>query len=122
MDEETSRRNHLILLSDGHLIVNYPDYDSWPRKLMGTKWPFFLSVHLFYFTPQSIRQILEKHGFQVVRIEPYFQTLELGYVLERAGQIFYFAKWVERAVKILGLGQIPFKYYLGQTLVTAKKA
>ena len=111
-----------ILLSDGHLIVNYPDYDSWPRKLMGTKWPFFLSVHLFYFTPQSIRQILEKHGFQVVRIEPYFQTLELGYVLERAGQIFYFAKWVEKAVKTLGLGQIPFKYYLGQTLVTAKKA
>jgi hypothetical protein len=43
-------------------------------------------------------------------------------VLERAGKIFYFAKWVEKAVKTLGLGQIPFKYYLGQTLVTAKKA
>ena len=111
-----------ILHSDGQLIINYPEYDSWPRKLMGIKWPFFLSVHLFYFTPKSIRQILEKHGFLVVRLEPYYQTLELGYVLERAGQIFSLAKWLEKAVRILGLGQIPFTYYIGQTLVTARKA
>jgi len=111
-----------ILHSDGQLIINYPEYDSWPRKLMGVKWPFFLSVHLFYFTPKSIRQILEMHGFLVVRLEPYYQTLELGYVLERAGQIFPLVKWLEKAVKILGLGQIPFTYYIGQTLVTAQKA
>ena len=111
-----------ILHSDGQLIVNYPEYDSWPRKLMGAKWPFFLNVHLFYFTPKSIKQILEKHGFLVLRLEPYYQTLELGYVLERAGQIFSLAKWLEKAVKTLGLGQIPFTYYIGQTLVTAKKA
>ncbi len=111
-----------ILHSDGQLIINYPEYNSWPRKLMGVKWPFFLSVHLFYFTPKSIRQILEKHGFLVVRLEPYYQTLELGYILERAGQIFPLAKWLEKAVKILGLEQIPFTYYIGQTLVTAKKA
>ena len=111
-----------ILHSDGQLIVNYPEYDSWPRKLLGAKWPFFLSVHLFYFSPKSIQQILERHGFLVLRLEPYYQTLELGYVLERAGQIFSLVKWLEKIVKILGFGKIPFKYYIGQTLVTARKA
>ena len=70
----------------------------------------------------SIQYIPENYGFLVIRIEPYYQTLELGYVLERAGQIFYLAKWLEKAVKTLGLGQIPFTYYIGQTLVTAHKA
>ena len=111
-----------VLHTEGHLIVNYPEYDSWPRKLLGMKWPFFLSVHLFYFTPNSIRNILKKHGFRVIRIEPYYQTLELGYVLGRAGQIFPLAKWIEKAVKAFGLGGLPFKYYIGQSLVTAKKA
>ena len=70
----------------------------------------------------NIQQILEKHGFLVLRLEPYYQTLELGYVLERAGKIFFLAKWLEKGVKTLGLGQIPFTYYIGQTLVTAQKA
>ena len=70
----------------------------------------------------NIQQIQEKLGFLVIRIEPYHQTLELGYVLEIAGQIFSLAKWLEKAVKTLGLGQIPFTYYIGQTLVTAQKA
>ena len=63
----------------------------------------------------SIKQILKKHGFLVIRIEPYYQTLELGYVLERAREFFFLAKWLEKAVKTLGLGQIPFTYYIGQT-------
>ena len=110
-----------ILHQDGHLIINYPEFDSWPRKLMGKKWPFFLSVHLFYFTPKSISNILEKHGFKVIRMEPYYQTLELGYILERAGRIFSFFKWIEKPIKAIGLGGIPFTYYIGQTLVTAMR-
>lgn len=110
-----------ILDQDGHLIVNYPEYDSWPRKLMGKKWPFFLSVHLYYFTPKSILRIFEKHGFTVIRMEAYYQTLELGYILERAGQIFSLFKWIEKFIKAIGLEKIPFTYYIGQTLVTARK-
>ena len=110
-----------ILHPEGYLIVNYPEYDSWPRKLLGFKWPFFLSVHLFYFTPNSIRNLLKKNGFRVIRIEPYYQTLELGYILERASQILSLFKWLEKAVKALGIGGFPLKYYIGQSLVTARK-
>ena len=70
----------------------------------------------------NIQQIQEKHGFQMILIAPYYQSLEFRYIPERAGKIVFLAKWLEKAVKTLGLGQIPFTYYIGQTLVTAQKA
>jgi 2-polyprenyl-3-methyl-5-hydroxy-6-metoxy-1,4-benzoquinol methylase len=112
---------HRILKPDGKLIINYPEYDSWPRKLLGYKWPFFLSVHLYYFTPETISHLLKNCGFRTKHCEPYLQTLELGYVLKRAGQIFTPFKWVEHVVKSIGLGRVPITYYIGQTLVTAVK-
>ena len=110
-----------ILKDDGYLIVNFPAYDSWPRKLMGMKWPFFLSVHLFYFTIDSISALLEKCGYFMLDARPYYQTLELGYILERATHIFPLLRFPKRIVDLLGLGGIPITYYLGQTLVTARK-
>ncbi len=110
-----------ILDDDGFLLVNYPEYDSWPRKLLGKKWPFFLNVHLFYFTPETIKKLMAKNGFEVLKVEPYFQTLELGYILERAGKVLPFFKFVAKLVNLCGIGKIPFTYYIGQTLVTAKK-
>ena len=70
----------------------------------------------------NIQQIQEKLGFQMILIEPYYQSLEFRYIPERAGKIVFLVKWLEKAVKILGLGQIPLTYYIGQTLVTAQKA
>ncbi len=110
-----------ILRSGGWLIINYPEYNSWPRKILGMNWPFFLNVHLYYFNPKTICQLLEKQKYHTKRIEPYFQTLELGYVFERAGAIFPLFKWLEKLVKVVGLGNTNFTYYIGQTLVTAKK-
>ncbi|SVD92673.1 uncharacterized protein METZ01_LOCUS445527, partial [marine metagenome] len=112
---------HRILKPDGKLIINYPEYDSWPRKLLGYKWPFFLSVHLYYFTPKTMCHLLKNYGFRTKHCEPYLQTLELGYVLKRAGQIYTPFKWVERVIKSIGLGRVPITYYIGQTLVTAVK-
>jgi len=70
----------------------------------------------------NIQQIQEKLGFQMILIEPYYQSLEFRYIPERAGEIVFLAKWLEKAVKTLGLGQIPITYYIGQTLLIAPKA
>ena len=70
----------------------------------------------------NIQQIQEKLGLLMILISPYYQSLELGYIPERAVKIVFLAKWLEKAVKTLGLGQIPCTYYIGQTLVTAEKA
>jgi 2-polyprenyl-3-methyl-5-hydroxy-6-metoxy-1,4-benzoquinol methylase len=110
-----------VLKDSGYLVVNYPDYDSIACKMMGKRWPFFLSVHLYYFTPQTVRQILEKAGFEVIDLWPFFQTLQLGYVSKRASHYVPGTGWVESALKALKADQIPFTYNLGQSLVIARK-
>ena len=112
---------HGLLKPEGILVVNYPDFDSLPAKLLKKKWPFLLSVHLIYYTPKTIRQQLAKHGFEILSITRHWQTLELGYVLERAAAYFSLFGWCKKLVDVLGFGSFPLKYWIGQTRVVARK-
>lgn len=112
---------HRLLKSDGVLVVNYPDFGSLPARVLGRKWPFLLSVHLIYYTPKTIRHQLEKHGFRVMSMSRHWQTLEFGYVLERASHYFAFFGLLKKTVEKLGLANFPIKYWIGQTKVVAKK-
>jgi hypothetical protein len=58
----------------------------------------------------------------VVEIKPYFQTLEFGYILKRASSTFVIIKPLYTLVKLLGLGKVPFKYNMGQSMLVAKKS
>jgi 2-polyprenyl-3-methyl-5-hydroxy-6-metoxy-1,4-benzoquinol methylase len=112
---------HRVLADDGLLVVNFPDYDSWARRLMGFRWPFFLSVHLIYFNRATITRMLERAGFEVLEVRPFWQTLEAGYVAHRASAYFTPFAWVEKALGWLGLAQAPLTYQLGQSMAVARK-
>ena len=38
-----------------------PTTAAWPRALLGSRWPFLLTVHLYYFTPQTMTAISAPH-------------------------------------------------------------
>jgi SAM-dependent methyltransferase len=113
---------HRILKPGGFIIVNYPDIGSWIARVLGRRWLFLISVHLYYFTRRTVGEALRHTGFQVVRMRPHFQWLELEYVLRRgeplAGSV---ARAVSRLVSGLGLSRSQVPYWLGQTLVVARK-
>jgi SAM-dependent methyltransferase len=101
-----------ILDSNGILILNLPMIDTFTARLMRFKWPFFLEVHLYYFTKKSIESLLKNNGFKIVQTSRYSQSLSIGYLLNRVfGKDF---------PKFLGL--IPFRYCMGQRTIIAKKA
>lgn len=111
-----------ILKQNGLLVVNYPDISSWLSKLMGRRWIFLLSVHLYYFNRKTIRKMLEKNGFEVIKIKPHFQTLGLGYLVFRMKNYSNLVhKIASPIVKVLHLGNLEIPYWLGQTLVIARK-
>lgn len=118
---EELKEIHRILKPEGLLIINYPDYTSFPARILGRKWPFWLSVHLTYYTPVTIRKQLRSTGFTVVSIRPHWQTLELGYVFQRMIPYFGFAKTLKSWVEVIGLGRFPIRYWMGQMRVEAKK-
>jgi 2-polyprenyl-3-methyl-5-hydroxy-6-metoxy-1,4-benzoquinol methylase len=112
---------HRLLRPGGHLIVNCPDYGSWARKILGKKWPMFLSVHLLYFTRTTIADFLRRRKFEVVEIRPFWQTLQLGYVLQRASAYFGAFAYLRAAIEAVGLARIPVTYNIGQSFVLARK-
>jgi SAM-dependent methyltransferase len=57
-----------VLRDCGFLIVKVPNYASWNRRLQGWRWPGFrFPDHVQYFTPETLRAIISRAGFEIAR-------------------------------------------------------
>jgi 2-polyprenyl-3-methyl-5-hydroxy-6-metoxy-1,4-benzoquinol methylase len=113
---------HRLLKEHGLLVVNYPDIGSWIARLMGRSWVFLLNVHLYYFTRTTIKKLLENAGFEVLVMRPHYQRLSLGYILRRAAPyVGPPAQIAERSVAMARASDVQIPYWMGQTLVIARK-
>ncbi len=111
-----------ILKPSGLLIINYPDIGSWIARLMGRRWLFLTSVHLYYFTRKTMHALLNQAGFEILEIKPHMQQLEMGYLAHRVQQYSpLLSRSAQAVVKALGLQRQHFPYWLGQTFVIARK-
>jgi len=97
------------LRPSGLLLLNLPMIDTLPARLLNKSWPFYLEVHLYYFTIQTINQFLKINGFELLLKKTYWQTLSLIYLLLR-----------QFGVDIKCLGWIKIRYYLGQRTLIYK--
>lgn len=116
-------RCRALLKPGGILVVNYPDIGSWIARILGRRWLFLTSVHLYYFDRRTIRMILDKAGYTVETVRPHVQRLELDYILMRGAILSRVLSHAGRAVvKPLGLSRAQVPYWLGQTFVLARRA
>ena len=111
-----------ILKPGGLLVVNYPDIDSLIARLMGRKWVFLLSVHLYYFTLETMRKMLQLSGFQLVKYKRHWQSLELGYIFMRMKPyIKWVSQWGTLLANTLRIQSVQFPYWMGQSLILARR-
>ena len=116
------RRAYELLAPGGVLGISYPDYGSLAARGMGRKWVFLLTVHLYYFVPKTMRRLLELCRFEPLVFRAHMQTLEMGYVAQRAAPYLGpLGKLLTGGVRALRLHHLPFQYWVGQTLVVARK-
>jgi 2-polyprenyl-3-methyl-5-hydroxy-6-metoxy-1,4-benzoquinol methylase len=112
-----------LLRPGGVLVVNYPDIGSWVARLMGRRWLFLTSVHLYYFDRQTIRRVLEKAGYSLETVRPHVQRLELDYILFRSSAVSRTVSSVGRGLaRLLRIGGVEVPYWFGQTFVIARRA
>ena len=115
-------RCRVLLKPHGVLVVNYPDIGSWIARVLGRRWLFLTSVHLFYFNRRTVARMLESAGFKVERVRPHWQRLELDYILFRGAALSRPVSNASRAVaRALGAGKLQVPYWLGQTFVLARR-
>jgi len=114
------RRISELLKPGGLLVINYPDRGSWVARLLGRRWPFLSSVHLYYFKRPTLTRMLEGHGFEVAQQRPHFQWLELDYLLRR-GEVISppLSRWSRALVSGLGIARRQVPYWIGQTFLAA---
>lgn len=111
-----------VLKQNGLLIVNYPDINSMIARLMGKKWVFLLSVHLYYFTFETINKMLEECGFKVTSYKNYWQKLEFDYILFRMEKyVPVLPSFARKIIKTLKLHALQIPYWMGQVLILANK-
>lgn len=117
------QRCRALLKAGGILIVNYPDIGSWIARVLGRRWLFLSSVHLFYFDRRTIRLMLEKSGYSVETVRPHVQHLELDYILSRGAVLSRALSSAARAlIRPFKLARSHVPYWLGQTFVICRRS
>lgn len=116
------KRCNGYLKKDGIVVINYPNIGNWMARLAGRKYWFIISVHLYYFVPKTVSNMLKKTGFEVVESAPHFQWLEFGYLIYRLEAYFpKMAKMMGRIAKWFGVDKKLIPYFAAQTRVIARK-
>ena len=97
------------LMPKGVLVLSTVDAESWSSRLLGKRLEDFRRTreHLFFFGRRTMREVLERHGFDVIAIRSIGHTFDLGFLLERLtlyNEPLFGA--LRRAVTAIGLGSV----------------
>jgi len=108
-----------LLKPGGLLVVHTMDIDSWFARVMGERWPWLMEMHIYYFSQRTLKQMLEKAGFTVIRIEPQGRYLRLGYFATRIGGFSpLLGRLLSNLFRLTRLNEMPMPLNFGD-LVTA---
>ncbi len=77
------RQVHRVLKAGGVTAIHTIDIESPLARFMGTRWPWLMEMHLYYFSPRTLGQMLEQIGFKTERVIYQGRYLRFGYLTTR---------------------------------------
>lgn len=78
---------HNMLLDNGILAISTMRCEGAFYSFCGRYWPWFMKMHLFYFTTNALSRMLEKNGFKIIAIYPYAHYISLDYLFYKITSI-----------------------------------
>lgn len=77
------RRANSLLRDDGILAITTMNVDSVFAKVLGKHYPWYMLMHLYYFTPDTMEKILGKSGFRILEIKHHIRVVSLRYLFSK---------------------------------------
>jgi 2-polyprenyl-3-methyl-5-hydroxy-6-metoxy-1,4-benzoquinol methylase len=103
----------------GLLVVHTMDIDSLFSRLMGRRWPWYMEMHLFYFSRRTLATMLDKAGFRVLWMGAQGRYLQAGYLASRVAALTSrVGRPLERLVTWLKLREMALRVNLGDLFTT----
>ena len=110
---EEMKRIHSRLKPGGVFAFSTLFIDNWYPKIMKERWPWYMDMHLFYFTLDAMNQLLTKAGLQLVHHQKYTHVITLEYFFFKLDALGVFgAKFLGDAIGKTSLRNfmIPFSF------------
>ena len=101
--------------------LNLPNSNSLIARLMGASWVLLLREHLYYFSPITIRQLLENTGFKLIHHQPNWVRFSITNIAIRLSQypgpMGVFGKYLAQQKRIEDLS---FTFPMGEMNIVAQ--
>lgn len=88
----------------GYLVLSTMRNDAWVARLLGRRWPWYMRMHLSYFTPRTLERALALAGWRLVHLHGYSHVVTWDYLMLKLGPYAPRASEAgRRALRRLGL-------------------
>lgn len=108
------RQAYHLLRPGGWLAVHTMDIDSLAARVLGSRWPWLMDMHLYYFSRKTLSEMIQNSGFEIVWSGSQGRFLRLGYISSRlAGFDRYLGSISSKLINRLGLAQLALPINFG---------
>lgn len=76
-------RCHHLLADHGTVTLSTLDVDNWFPRLMGKRWPWYMDMHIFYYSRDSLAELFRSAGFELAEAETYCHYISVKYFCEK---------------------------------------
>ena len=94
----TLRAVHSALRPGGVFAVTTMDVEALFPRVAGRFWPWYMQMHLVYFSRRTLGELLRSCGFEVVEVSRHRRIVRVSYAVSRLGSYSRTAERVARAL------------------------